>query len=78
MLNESDPDNNSHIIKLQNTFIHENHFCLVLDLCHTSLLSEIKKNFPRCMEVNDIKKVAVQLITALLFLDKYNIIHAGR
>ena len=77
MLNGADPEGYSHIIQLLDIFHHEDHFCMVEELLHSTMLTAIKKLAPRNMPVSEVRKIALQLITTLLFLDRHNIIHAG-
>lgn len=41
MLNAEDPLNTCHIMRLLNTFYFSKHFCMVLELCHSTLFHEM-------------------------------------
>jgi serine/threonine protein kinase len=77
-LNVGDPNGAAHVVKLINTFVFDGiHFCLVLELLHTTLLGKIQTIYPQSsVSIDEIRKLAFQLVTCLAFLEHSNIIHA--
>jgi serine/threonine protein kinase len=79
------------IIKQYTSFFFEEHFCIVFELLYSPLLSqssiqctnngvagtESAEPALTCLySPDEIKKVAVQILTALAYLAKHNVIHA--
>lgn len=48
----SDPDNQHHIVRMQEYFVHQNHLCLVFELLNVNLYELIKQNQFRGLSMN--------------------------
>jgi serine/threonine protein kinase len=76
-LNNSDKNDSAGILRLYNTFYFQEHFCLVFELLGASLLT--KAQVPTTgnrLSIDDLKKIAIQLIASICFLRSQGIIHA--
>lgn len=76
-LNERDPDDKRHIIRLLGNFTHKGHLCLVFEGLHMDL-REVLKKFGRDVGINleAVKVYAYQMFQALLHLKSAEVLHA--
>ena len=74
-LNAKNKENDTHIVRLLNTFVFENHFCLVFEYLGGGTIS-IPQNNSEQERLHMLRKVACQLLTALMYLREMGVIHA--
>ncbi|CAG8610234.1 4125_t:CDS:2 [Paraglomus occultum] len=74
-LNAKNEDSDTHIVRLLNTFVFENHFCLVFEYLGGGTIS-IPQNYSEQERLHILRKVACQLLTALMYLRGMGVIHA--
>ncbi|KAJ3000686.1 U4/U6 small nuclear ribonucleoprotein prp4 [Globomyces sp. JEL0801] len=76
-LNEADPENKKHIIRLITSFEHKNHLCLVFE-CLSMNLRQVLKKFGKDVGLNlkAVRTYAFQLFSSLDLLQKCEILHA--
>lgn len=77
VLNQNDPDDKKHIIRLLRNFDHKGHLCLVFENLSADL-REILKKFGRGVGINlkAIRSYAQQMFLSLSHLKKCQILHA--
>eukprot|EP00808_Paulinella_micropora_P016043 g16522.t1 len=74
---QSDPDyKHTSLVKLVRVFRYRQHLCLVLERLGPSLLELVSKTPSRRLSQNQIRKIALQLVGALCFLESHKVIHA--
>ncbi|KAG6334032.1 hypothetical protein ID866_5063 [Astraeus odoratus] len=76
-LKQADPDDKKHIVRLERTFEHRGHLCLVFESMSMNL-REVVKKFGKDVGLNirAVRAYAHQLFLALSLLKKTNIMHA--
>ncbi|KAL9050280.1 MAG: hypothetical protein Q9162_006727 [Coniocarpon cinnabarinum] len=76
-LAESDPDDKKHLVRLERSFSHRDHLCLVFENLSLNL-REVLKKFGRDVGINikAIRSYAQQMFLALGLMRKCNIYHA--
>ncbi|TRM57165.1 kinase-like domain-containing protein [Schizophyllum amplum] len=76
-LNQADPEDKKHIVRLERTFEHRGHLCLVFESLSMNL-REVVKRFGKDVGLNirAVRAYAHQLFLALSLLKKLNIMHA--
>ncbi|KAI9725274.1 MAG: Serine/threonine-protein kinase PRP4 [Chrysothrix sp. TS-e1954] len=76
-LNESDPDDKKHMIRLERHFTHKNHLCMVFENLNFNL-REVLKKFGREVGLNSqaIRAYAQQMFLGLSLMRKCGILHA--
>ncbi|PPR05163.1 hypothetical protein CVT26_012249 [Gymnopilus dilepis] len=76
-LKQADPDDKKHIVRLERTFEHRGHLCLVFESLSMNL-REVVKRFGKDVGLNirAVRAYAHQLFLALSLLRKLNIMHA--
>lgn len=76
MLNGSwDPNDEHHILRLRDTFIHAKHLCLVFELLSSNLYELIKQNSFRGLSTSLVRVFTAQLLDALTVLHEARLIH---
>src|SRR5690554_2272595 len=76
LLNERyDVDDRHHILRLEDTFIHRRHLCLVFELLSVNLYELIKQNQFRGLSTTLVRVFAQQLLNGLVLLNKARLIH---
>lgn len=70
-----DPTDSSNIVRLINEFYFRDHHCFVFELLCSDLFEHLKENGFIGFEVSKIRDYAVQILEALIFLEKHQIIH---
>ncbi|KAK9373390.1 kinase-like domain-containing protein [Lipomyces chichibuensis] len=70
-----DRDNEHHILRLRDKFIHHDHLCLVFELLSSNLYDLIKQNQFRGLNSNLVRRFAQQLLDALSVLKDAKLIH---
>ncbi|CDR99736.1 hypothetical protein [Sporisorium scitamineum] len=76
MLNGNwDPNDEHHILRLKDTFIHAKHLCLVLELLSSNLYELIKQNSFQGLSTSLVRVFTAQLLDALTVLNEARLIH---
>ncbi|KAG9510811.1 Serine/threonine-protein kinase PRP4-like protein, partial [Fragariocoptes setiger] len=75
-LNEADPDDKFHCLRLFRSFMHRNHLCLVFEPLSMNLREILRKYGGIGISISAVTLYAQQLLTALKILRKCNILHA--
>ncbi|KAK3651251.1 U4/U6 small nuclear ribonucleoprotein prp4 [Elasticomyces elasticus] len=77
LLNESDPEDKKHVIRLLRSFDHKGHMCLVFEALSADL-REVLKKFGRNVGLNlkAIRSYAQQMFLALSHMKRCQILHA--
>ncbi|ORZ27372.1 kinase-like domain-containing protein [Lobosporangium transversale] len=70
-----DVDDRHHILRLQDTFIHRRHLCLVFELLSVNLYELIKQNQFRGLSMSLVRVFTAQLLDVLCVLNEARIIH---
>ncbi|CAG8537117.1 10335_t:CDS:2 [Funneliformis caledonium] len=70
-----DNQDQHHILRLLDTFIHRRHLCLVFELLSVNLYELIKQNQFRGLSTNLVRVFTAQLLDALTVLNEARIIH---
>ena len=75
-LNKScDPNDEHHILRLRDSFIHRSHLCLVFELLSSNLYELIKQNQFQGLSTQLVKVFMAQLLDALSVLKDARLIH---
>ncbi|TFL01585.1 kinase-like domain-containing protein [Pterulicium gracile] len=76
MLNKNcDPNDEHHILRLRDSFIHKNHLCLVFELLSSNLYELIKQNQFQGLSTQLVKVFMAQLLDSLTVLKDARLIH---
>ncbi|KAJ7287843.1 kinase-like domain-containing protein [Mycena rebaudengoi] len=76
MLNKnSDPNDQHHILRLRDSFIHRSHMCLVFELLSSNLYELIKQNQFQGLSTQLVKVFMAQLLDAMTILKDARLIH---
>ncbi|KXN91029.1 Serine/threonine-protein kinase ppk15 [Leucoagaricus sp. SymC.cos] len=76
LLNKNfDPNDEHHILRLRDSFIHRNHLCLVFELLSSNLYELIKQNQFQGLSTQLVKVFMAQLLDALTVLKDARLIH---
>ncbi|KAI9244159.1 kinase-like domain-containing protein, partial [Sporodiniella umbellata] len=70
-----DPNNQHHLLRLKDTFVHKRHLCLVFELLSDNLYELIKQNHFRGLSTNLVRVFTAQILDALTVLNEARIIH---
>jgi dual specificity protein kinase YAK1 len=70
-----DKNDDHHLLRLKDTFIHKQHLCLVFELLSVNLYELIKQNQFRGLSTTLVRVFAQQLLNALSLLSKARLIH---
>ena len=73
--NEYDPNDEHHILRLRDSFIHRNHLCLVFEQLSSNLYELIKQNQFQGLSTQLVKVFTSQLLDALIVLKEARLIH---
>jgi Serine/threonine protein kinase len=74
-LEEENPINQEHIVKLVDYFIFRNHICLVFELLHVSLYDLLKLSNFSGFSFRFIQRLTEQTVDSLVCLERNKIIH---
>ena len=74
-IKEEDPDNCSNIIKIKDFVIFRKHVCLLFERMSENLYELIVRNNYNGLNLDLIRRFAIQILAALEFLRKNKIIH---
>lgn len=76
LLNKScDPNDEHHILRLRDSFIHRSHLCLVFELLSSNLYELIKQNQFQGLSTQLVKVFMAQLLDAMTVLKEARLIH---
>ncbi|TFK44375.1 kinase-like domain-containing protein [Crucibulum laeve] len=76
LLNKTcDPNDEHHILRLRDSFIHRSHLCLVFELLSSNLYELIKQNQFQGLSTQLVKVFMAQLLDALTILKEARLIH---
>lgn len=70
-----DKNDDHHLLRLKDTFIHKQHLCLVFELLSVNLYELIKQNQFRGLSTTLVRVFGQQLLNGLSLLNKARIIH---
>ncbi|KAB8079614.1 kinase-like domain-containing protein [Aspergillus leporis] len=70
-----DKNDDHHLLRLKDTFIHRQHLCLVFEILSVNLYELIKQNQFRGLSTTLVRVFAQQLLNALSLLNKAHLIH---
>ena len=70
-----DKNDDHHLLRLKDTFIHRQHLCLVFELLSVNLYELIKQNQFRGLSTTLVRVFAQQLLSGLSLLNKARLIH---
>jgi dual specificity protein kinase YAK1 len=73
--NTWDPNDEHHILRLKDQFIHCQHLCLVFELLSSNLYELIKQNSFRGLSTSLVRVFTAQLLDALTVLNEARLIH---
>ena len=71
----ADPNDNYHIVRLKDFFLHKSHLCLVFELLNLNLFELVRHNKFRGLSLSLVRVFLTQVIKALVVLNNSNIIH---
>ena len=77
-LNEADPEDKKHLIRLERSFEHKGHLCMVFENLSINL-REVLKKFGRDRGIDNLKAIrayAQQMFLGLSLMRKCNVLHA--
>ena len=74
-IKKNDQKDKSNIIKLLNHFTFRNHICLTFDLFSVNLYELIKTNDYKGFPLDIVRRIAIQILQGLRFLQKREICH---
>ncbi|KAF9263311.1 kinase-like protein [Marasmius fiardii PR-910] len=72
---QCDPNDEHHILRLRDSFIHRNHLCLVFELLSSNLYELIKQNQFQGLSTQLVKVFMAQLLDAMTVLKEARLIH---
>ena len=72
---QCDPQDEHHILRLRDSFIHKSHLCLVFELLSSNLYELIKQNQFQGLSTQLVKVFTAQLLDALTILKEARLIH---
>lgn len=76
-INEADPDDKFHCLRLYRHFFHKQHLCLTFEPLSMNLREVLKKYGKNVgININAVRSYSQQLLMALKLMKKCNIIHA--
>lgn len=70
-----DPNDEHHILRLRDSFIHKNHLCLVFEHLSYNLYDLIKTNDFQGLSISLVTVFIAQLLDALTVLEEARLIH---
>ena len=74
-LMKNDPNDKNNVVRLIDEFYFRDHHCFVFELLHTDLFEHLKENGFIGFECSKIRNYAIQILDALIFLERHQIIH---
>lgn len=73
--NQYDPNDQHHILRMHESFIHRNHLCLVFECLSSNLYELIKQNQFKGLSTQLVKVFTQQLLECLAVLKDARLIH---
>lgn len=74
-IRDNDPEGRAHIVKMLDYFLFRKHIMITTELLSINLYTFLEKNEFHGVSLGLIKRFARQMVEALCFLEKYQIIH---
>eukprot|EP01083_Nonionella_stella_P061973 161264_1 len=65
-------DEETHIVKMKEVFVHEGHRCIVFELLDNNLYHILKNHRFKGLSLNVVRKIGAQILVALNFLRKHH------
>ncbi|CAD8094866.1 unnamed protein product [Paramecium sonneborni] len=75
LVKERDPLNQSHIVRIEDQFLFRGHQCIVLEKMEKNIFEVLKEQKFRGFNYDILKQIAQQILVALNYLQKLNIVH---
>ena len=72
---EKDPNDIHNIVRMKDEFNFRNHHCFVFELLYCDLFEHLKENNFVGFPTSKIREFAMQILSALIFLEENNLIH---
>src|SRR5260221_14241091 len=72
---QCDPNDEHHILRLRDSFIHRSHLCLVFELLSSNLYELIKQNSFGGLSTQLVKVFTAQLLDSMTVLNEAKLIH---
>lgn len=70
-----DPNDQYHLLRLKDKFLHKNHLCIVFELLSSNLFELVKQNQYKGLNTGLVRKFTKQLLECLCVLKRAEIIH---
>ncbi|VEU21359.1 DEKNAAC102786 [Brettanomyces naardenensis] len=70
-----DPDDEHHLLRMKDKFMHKNHLCLVFELLSSNLYELVRQNQFHGLTIKLIRKFTIQMLDALCVLKDAELIH---
>ncbi|OHT15750.1 CMGC/DYRK/DYRK2 protein kinase [Tritrichomonas foetus] len=74
-LNEEDPNDVSHIVRVKDSFVFRNHSCVVFEVLGQNLYEFSRSNFFKRAAIGQVKTIGRQILRALQFTHGRGIVH---
>ena len=75
LLNNGDKNDQYHIIRLYDTFMFNNHFCIVIELLQNTLLQILEKSNLQGISLNSIRFILKQILQSMDFIHSLKLVH---
>ena len=75
LLNEKDPNDQYHIIRLYDFFMYNNHLCIVIELLQKTLLQLLEMNNLEGISLNSIRYILKQILKSVDYIHSLKIVH---
>ena len=75
LLNEKDPNDQYHIIRLFDSFMYNNHLCIVIELLQKTLLQLLEMKNSEGISLHSIRFLLKQILSGVDFMHSLKIIH---
>ncbi|TPX32468.1 hypothetical protein SmJEL517_g04486 [Synchytrium microbalum] len=72
-LNAADPDDSKNIVRMNESFMHRGHLCLVYEMLSLNLYELLKSEGLRGLSLGLVRRFAAQILLALSFLSRPNV-----
>ena len=75
LLNEKDPNDQFHIIRLYDFFVYNGHLCIVIELLQKTLLELLEMNNQEGISLNSIRYILKQILKSVDYIHSLKIVH---
>lgn len=72
---QKDPEDQNNVVRMIDEFNFRDHHCFVFELLHTDLFEHLKEGGFMGFSTSKIRDYAIQILSALSFLEEHEIIH---